>query len=115
MRSVAARNLASASGCIADPLRLERHRRAIGSDQLGPDQMPVAWAQVPAHYGAVGGALDFDAVQRGWPTTIVDRAPLPHLISIQAEPTRERCHRLRTWSGEVLVQVHQTIVVAKAT
>lgn len=48
--------------CIGDLLR----SLAGGRGQLGPDQVPVFWAQGLTGNGAAGGAFDGNAVHRIW-------------------------------------------------
>lgn len=60
-------------------------RRALGPDQLGPDQVPVVRAQMPAANLGVGGDLDGGA--------LLDRhaasAPIRHNLSRDAETVGE--------------------------
>ena len=83
---------------------------AFDGDQLGPDQMPVIGAKVPAADCAGGGLLNGDAVLRAGFSPGISVLPLTNLCIAQtADALPKLSHRQRARLCEVLVQVHNPL------
>lgn len=88
-------------------LRLGNGRRAVSTDELGPDQVPIVRAEVPAHYGSQRGPFDrYATLQRNGthPTR-----PLPDQLRLASDGLRDRGLPPPNLT-DVLVQTHQAII-----
>lgn len=83
---------------------------AFGVQKLGPNQVPVIRAKVPAAHCAAGGLLNGDAVLGAWLSPGISVLPLTNLCIAQtSDALPELRHRERAGLCEVLVQVHSPL------